>query len=40
MGCMQTIVTAINYPNLYAAMYLVAGQWEPEDRASLADKKI
>lgn len=40
MGCMQTIVTAINYPDLYAAMYLVAGQWEAEDCAPLADKKI
>ena len=40
MGCMQTIVTAINYPDLYAAMYLVAGQWEAEDCKPLADKKV
>ena len=40
MGCMQTIVTAINYPDLYAAMYLVAGQWEAEDCTPLADKAI
>lgn len=40
MGCMQTIVTAINYPDLYAAMYLVAGQWEAEDCTPLADKTI
>ena len=40
MGCMQTIVTAINYPDLYAAMYLVAGQWEAEDCAPLVGKKI
>ena len=40
MGCMQTIVTAINYPDLYAAMYLVAGQWEAEDCDPLADKKV
>ena len=24
MGCMQTIVTAVNYPEMYAALYLVA----------------
>ena len=40
MGCMQTIVTAIHYPELYAAMYLVAGQWDAEACAPLADKKI
>lgn len=40
MGCMQTIVTAVNYPEMYAALYLVAGQWEPEDCAPLADKNI
>ncbi len=40
MGCMQTIVTAINYPDLYAALYLVAGQWEPEDCATLVDMNI
>ena len=40
MGCMQTIVTAVNYPEMYAALYLVAEQWEPEDCAPLADKNI
>ena len=39
-GCMMSIAMMIEYPDLFAAAYLVAGQWNPDLVAPLADKKL
>lgn len=39
-GCMMTIAMNIKYPDLFAACFLVAGQWNPELVAPLAKKKL
>ena len=40
MGCMMLCDLNIRYPDLFAACYLVAGQWDPEMMASLTDKNL
>lgn len=39
-GCMMSIAMNIKYPDLFAASYLVAGQWNPQLVAPLAQKKL
>ncbi len=39
-GCMMSIAMNIKYPDLFAAAYLVAGQWNPDLVAPLANKKL
>lgn len=39
-GCMMSIAMSIKYPDLFAAAYLVAGQWSPDLVAPLAQKKL
>ena len=40
MGGMMTIAMNAKYPNLFAASYLVACQWDPSVTASMAKNKI
>lgn len=40
MGCMTTIAMNIKYPDLFAASFLVAGQWDVTQVKPLADKKM
>ena len=40
MGCMNELGISIKYPNLFAAMMLVAGQWDAQATSVLANKKI
>ena len=39
-GCMSSIFLNINYPDLFAASFLVAGQWDPTVVAPLAKDKL
>lgn len=39
-GCMMSIAMNIKYPDFFAAAYLVAGQWNPDLVAPLANKKL
>lgn len=39
-GCMMSIAMNIKYPDLFAASFLVAGQWSAELVAPLAHKKL
>lgn len=39
-GCMMSIAMNIKYPDLFAAAFLVAGQWDPDSVAPLANKKL
>ena len=39
-GCIASIALNLKYPKLFAATLLVAGQWDPEVVASMADKKL
>ncbi|UXM94563.1 hypothetical protein N5853_10685 [Bartonella sp. HY329] len=39
-GCMTSIALNIKYPDLFAASFLVAGQWDPAQVAPLAKHKI
>lgn len=39
-GCMMSIAMNIKYPDLFAASYLVAGQWDPKLTTPLATKKL
>ncbi|WP_243140668.1 PHB depolymerase family esterase [Pelistega ratti] len=39
-GCMMTIAMNIKYPDLFAACFLVAGQWDPELVTPLTKKKL
>ncbi len=39
-GCMMSIAMNIKYPKLFAASYLVAGQWDAEKMLGLANKKF
>jgi predicted peptidase len=39
-GCMMSIAMNIKYPNLFAASYLVAGQWEAQAMTALKDKNL
>lgn len=39
-GCMMSIAMNIKYPNLFAASYLVAGQWAPKLTTPLVSKKL
>jgi predicted peptidase len=39
-GAMMSIAMNIKYPDLFAASFIVAGQWAAEKCASLADKKM
>ena len=40
MGTMMLCDLNIRYPDLFAACYLVAGQWDPEKMAALTDKNL
>lgn len=40
MGCMSSIALAIKYPNLFAASFLVAGQWDAAQVAPMANDKL
>ena len=40
MGCMMLCDLNIRYPDLFAACYLVAGQWDPEKMATLKNAKL
>lgn len=40
MGCMSSIVLNFKYPDLFAASYLVAGQWDPSVTAPLAKDNL
>lgn len=40
MGAMMTLGMNIKYPDLFAASFVVAGQWPQEHAAPLADKKL
>lgn len=40
MGCMALIEMGIRYPNMFAAMLLCAGQWDPRRISILAKNKI
>ena len=40
MGCMMSIVMNVRYPDLFAASFLVSGQWDPKVVSSMATKKI
>lgn len=39
-GCMMSIAMNIKYPDLFAASYLVAGQWDPAKVAPMAKNKL
>ena len=39
-GCMSSIVLNLKYPDLFAASFLVAGQWDPTVVAPLAKEKL
>lgn len=39
-GCMMSIAMDIKYPELFAASFLVAGQWDPAKVAPLAKDKL
>ena len=39
-GCMSSIALSIKYPDLFAAAFLVAGQWDPSVVAPLANDKL
>ena len=38
-GCMMSLALNIKYPDLFAASFYVAGQWDPQATAVLKDKK-
>jgi predicted peptidase len=40
MGCMLSIAINIKYPDLFAASFLVAVQWDAQAMSVLADKKM
>ena len=40
MGCMMLCDLNIRYPDLFAACYLVAGQWDPEKMATLGNQNL
>jgi predicted peptidase len=40
MGCMTSIAMDIKYPDLFAASFLVAGQWDAAKVAPLAKQKL
>ena len=40
MGCMMLCDLNIRYPDLFAACYLVAGQWDPEKMATLKNANL
>jgi predicted peptidase len=40
MGCMLSIAMQIQYPDLFAASLLVAGQWDPQKMKALAHKNM
>jgi predicted peptidase len=40
MGAMMSLGLNIKYPDLFAAAFIVAGQWPAEQAAPLADKKL
>ena len=39
-GCMTNIALSDRHPDLFAAQYLVAGQWNVEEMAAMKDKKL
>ncbi len=39
-GCMSNIALSDKYPDLFAAQFLVAGQWNVEEMAAMKDKKL
>ncbi|MCR5606231.1 MAG: hypothetical protein K6F69_05370 [Treponema sp.] len=39
-GCMTNIALSDKYPELFAAQFLVAGQWNVEEMAAMKDKKL
>ena len=39
-GCMANIAISDRYPDLFAAQYLVAGQWDVAEMAAMKDKKL
>lgn len=39
-GCMMSIAMNIRHPNLFAASYLVAGQWDPAKVAPMAKNEL
>ena len=40
MGCMMLCELNVTHPELFAASYMVAGQWNPEKMATLHQKKL
>ena len=40
MGCMTSIALNIKYPDMFAASFLVAGQWNPDAMTVLAHNKM
>lgn len=40
MGCMSSIALDIKYPDLFAASFLVAGQWDPSKVAPMANDNL
>ncbi|MDQ1050806.1 alpha/beta hydrolase-fold protein [Streptomyces sp. V4I2] len=40
MGAIMSIVMGIEYPDLFAASYIVAGQWDPTKVEPLADDRL
>jgi predicted peptidase len=40
MGCMSSIALNIKYPDMFTALFLVAGQWDPEPMKVLSHKNI
>ncbi len=40
MGCMSSIVLNVRYPDLFAASYLVAGQWDERQIQGLEKQKL
>lgn len=40
MGCMSEIVMSIKYPDMFAGLMLVAGQWDPQAMTVLAKKNM
>ena len=39
-GCMSNIALSDKHPDLFAAQFLVAGQWNVEEMAAMKDKKL
>ena len=39
-GCMSNIAISDKHPDLFAAQFLVAGQWNVEEMAAMKDKKL